>query len=318
MELQKALETFEDPDVEGALTPLDELLPMLRQRHANAMAFFDGVDLGKTEQIVERFESAHERDLFEYAFRMFSSALDSVLPGKEAEPYLPDFKSMSRARQIIRTCYEEYSTRQYAKKIQQLIDDHIRSLGVSGVMPPTGVTYENFLAFVKKNFPQSECAQAALIKNKAINVIQELMPNNPAYYEKLYERLQRIIREEEKRRQNNANYFTNPKKYEEIYNEALGEEKRAADVFGNYDATPFEFSLYSRLSQTVDPEKAIDLAKEIFARIKPLTSMVDYKKNPSIEKDIRKIVYETLKADMDGEQIKDVTEETSMLVMNRL
>ena len=317
-ELQKALETFENQDVKGVLTPLDELLPILRQRHADAMAFFDGVDMGRTEQIIERFESAHMRDSFEYAFKVFSSALDSVLPGKEAEPYMSDFKSMSRARQVIRTFYEEYSTRQYAKKIQQLIDEHIRSDGIIVVMPPTGVTYENFLAFVKENVPQNKCAQAALIKNMAIQVIEELMPNNPAYYEKLYERLQRIIQDEEKRRQNNANYFTNPEEYEEIYNEALDEEKRAVDVFEGYEATPFEFSLYSRLNQTRDKKRSIDLAKEIFARIKPLTNMVDYKKNSSVEKDIRKIVYETLKADMNGEQIKDITEETIMLVINRL
>ena len=318
-ELQKALETFENQDVDGALTPLDELLPILRKRHAEAMAFFDGVDPGRTEQIIEHFESAHVRDSFEYAFKMFSNALDSVLPGKEAEPYMSDFKSMSRARQIIRTCYEiENSTRQYAKKIQQLIDEHIRSHGTGLVMPPIGITYENFLAFVKKTVPQSKCAQAALIKNKAIQVIDELMPNNPAYYEKLYERLQRIIREEEKRRQNNANYFTNPEEYEEIYNEALDEEKRIADVFMDYEATPFEFSLYSRLSQIIDPKRSIDVAKGIFASIKPLTNMVDYKKNPDVEKNIRKIVYETLKSDMNSGQIMDITEETIMLVMNRL
>ena len=120
---------------------------------------------------------------------------------------MADFKSMSRARQIIRTYYEgsEHGTRQYAKKIQQLIDDHIRSLGVSELVSPMEITHENFLAFVKKNFPQSKRAQAAIIKNKAIKVIEELMPNNPAYYERLYERLQRIIQDEEKRRLKNAN-----------------------------------------------------------------------------------------------------------------
>ena len=81
------------------------------------MAFFEGTDMSKTEQIIEHFEPAHRRDSFEYAFKMFSSVLDSVLPGKEADPYMADFKSMSRARQIIRTHYEEAGhTRQYAKR----------------------------------------------------------------------------------------------------------------------------------------------------------------------------------------------------------
>ena len=319
-ELQKALETFEDQDIQGALAPLDELLPLLHQRHADAIAFFEGVDVGKTEQIIEHFESAHRRDSFEYAFKMFSSALDFVLPGKEADPYMADFKSMSRARQIIRTYYEGtgHSTRQYAKKIQQLIDDHIRSLGVSELINPMEVTYENFLVFVKKSVPQSKRAQAALIKNKAIRVIEELMPNNPAYYEKLYERLQRIIQDEEERRQNNANYFTNPEAFEEIYSEALSEEEERKKVFVDYEATQFEFSLYSRLNQARDRKSSIDLTKKIFARIKPLTNIVDYKTNSSVEKEIRKIVYETLKSDMKYKQILDITGETIMLVRNRL
>ena len=319
-ELQKALETFEDQDIMGALTPLDELLPILRQRHADAMAFFESVDMGKTEQIIEHFESAHRRDSFEYAFRMFSSALDSVLPGKEADPYMADFKSMSRARQIIRTYYEGTgrSTRQYAKKIQQLIDDHIRSLGVSELINTMEITHENFLALVKKRFPQSRRAQAALIRNKAIQVIEELMPNNPAYYERLYERLQRIIRNEEARRQINADYFTDPEAFEEIYSRTLAEEEERKKVFGDYEATQFEFSLYSRLSQTRDRKRSVDLTKEIFARIKPLTNIVDYKKNSSVEKEIRKIVYEALKSDMKYEQIPEIAAETIMLVRNRL
>ncbi len=42
------------------------------------------------------------------------------------------------------------STRPYARKIQELIDDHIRSLHISELIDPMEITYENFLAFVKK------------------------------------------------------------------------------------------------------------------------------------------------------------------------
>lgn len=320
MELQKALETFEDQDVSGALTPLDELLPILHHVHAEAMAFFVGVDLSKSEQIIEHFESAHKRDSFEYTFKNLSSALDSVLPGKEADPYMADFKSMSRARQIIRTYYggAGHNILQYAAKIQQLIDIHVRSLGVSELINPMEITRENFLVFVKKVAPQSRRAQAALIKNKAIQVIKELVPNNQIYYEKLYEKLQKIIRDEAERRQNNANYFTGPEVFEEIYKEVLAEEEEQKKVFGDYEATQFEFSLYSRLNQTKDRKKSIYLTKEIFAKIKPLASIVDYKKNSSVEKRIKQIVYETLKSDMEYEQILDIMEETIMLTRNRL
>ncbi|MEX2313007.1 MAG: type I restriction enzyme endonuclease domain-containing protein, partial [Nitrosopumilaceae archaeon] len=200
-ELGLALEMFEEQDIEGALEPLDALLVELKNRHANAMAFFTGIDKNSTDQIIEKFEPADIREEFEYAFKMLSKALDAVMPGKEADPYLEDFKFLSKARQIIRTYYEgvKPSTKPYAKKIQQLIDDHIRSLHISELIHPTDISYENFIAFVKKKV-KSQRAQAALVKNKAMQVIQEFASNNPVYYEKIRERLEKIIKEEEERR----------------------------------------------------------------------------------------------------------------------
>ncbi len=60
------------------------------------------------------------------------------------------------------------------------------------------------------------------------------------------------------------------------------------------------------------------LRKGDLLRIKPLTNIVDYKTNSRVEKEIRKIVYETLKSDMEYEQILGITGETIMLVRNRL
>ena len=318
-DLQKALDVFENHDTKGALTPIGVLIQILSQRHADLMSIFDGIDVKNHADIIVRFKSAHERDSFEHKFRMFSSALDSILPGREAEPYMNDFKTVSIIRQIVRTYYNDRtSTYQYSKKIQKIIDDHIRSLGISVLIDPMEITHENFLIFVKKKIPTNKYAQAALIKNRARQVIEELMPNNPAYYEKLYERLQRLIQNEKDRRQKNADYFTNPEDYEKIYQEALSEEQERKKIFGHYTATQFEFSLYGRLNQTCDKQISIDLAKDIFKNIKPLTNIVDYEKNSNVEKEIQRIAYESLKPYMDYESIKNITSEIMLLVRNGL
>ena len=53
-------------------------------------------------------------------------------------------------RQLIRTRYESgrYSFRVEGKKVQQLIDDHIRSLNISELMNPREITYDNFLGYL--------------------------------------------------------------------------------------------------------------------------------------------------------------------------
>lgn len=45
------------------------------------------------------------------------------------------------------------------------------------------VTYNNFFGYASKF--KSEKARTALIKNKARQIIRELAPTNPVYYEKL-------------------------------------------------------------------------------------------------------------------------------------
>jgi len=320
-ELQKALEMFEEQDLQGALEPIDEFVEELKLRHADAMAFFKDIDRNNTDQIIERFEPVNVRDEFEYAFKMFSKALDAVMPEKEADPYIEDFKFLGKARQIIRTYYEgvKPSTRPYAKKIQQLIDDHIRSLHVSELVNPLEITYENFLAFVKKRV-KSDRARTALIKNKAIQVIDELAPNNPAYYERLRERLERIIEEEIERRKKNADYFTNPQLYEKIYQEALNEEKERQKVFGDYEAAPIEFAIYGELNQVINKRnKSINLTKQLYAKLKPETEIIGWKTKTSTEKNMKAILYDTLSdSDFPEDKIDETTERIITLAKNRL
>ena len=102
--------------------------------------------------IIVKFEPVNVRDDFEYAFKMFSKALDAVLPNKEADPYISDFNYLSKKRYLIRNAYEGVgiSLRVEGKKVERLIDKHIRSLDIEDLIPEREITYENFLGFVTK------------------------------------------------------------------------------------------------------------------------------------------------------------------------
>ena len=302
-ELQKALEIFDSEDVEGALNPLDDVLHELRERHANTMAYFEGMDRKDYDAIIEKFEPEDLRQRFEYDFQMFSRALDAVMPGRDAKPYIEDFKFAGEARQLVRTRYDgvKPSMRPYAKKIQQLIDDHIRSLHIADLVDPIEISSENFLAFVQKNV-KSGRAKAALIKKRAISVINELAPNNPAFYEGLRERLQRLIDEEKERRKKNADYFTNPDAYAEIYKEALSEDAEQKKVFGDYEANQFEFAVYGELNKKKSRKDSIEITKRIYERIRPETELVGWESKVSVEKNMRAALYEVLNGEKFGEE----------------
>src|SRR5678809_181845 len=98
-------------------------------------------------------------------------------------------------RQLLRNFYGGFSMslKEDGKKVQQLIDDHIRSLQVSKLMDVREVTDETFLSEVAK-LTNNKKARTALIKNKASQIISEKSHLNPAYYEKMKERLDNLIR----------------------------------------------------------------------------------------------------------------------------
>jgi type I site-specific restriction-modification system R (restriction) subunit len=151
-DLQKALAIFEEEDIQGALEPAEKELEELKNRHREAMSFFNDIGKEDNSAIIEKFEPVNVRDDFEYAFKMFSKALDVVLPKKEAEAHIEDFKYLSRKRVMIRNSYEApgHNLRLDGKKVQQLMDDYVRSLKIEDIMDQRGVTYNNFLGYASK------------------------------------------------------------------------------------------------------------------------------------------------------------------------
>lgn len=291
-ELQKALAVFEEEDIKGALEPSNKEVDELRLRHLEVMSYFaDIADKNDDNAIMVKFEAAATRDKFEYDFKAFSSALDAILPEKEADPFIDDFKYAAKVRQTVRTYYEGAagtSLREYGKKVQQLIDDHIRATGISELLDQREITYHNFLSYVAKF--KSERARTALVKNKARQVIEEFSAYNPAYYEKLRERLEKLIQEEALRRKEMANLFD---LYKEVLEDALDEEQERKKLgFSN----PFQFAVYGELQPIIKEgeEAAKRITESIYAQIKSETELVGWKSRSSSDRLMSASIYDVL------------------------
>jgi hypothetical protein len=70
-------------------------------------------------------------------------------------------------------------------------------------------------------------ARTALVKNKARQIITEKTHLNPAYYEKMKERFENLIRKEKEERKEDADYFNS---YKKILEELLEQEKERAKL----------------------------------------------------------------------------------------
>ena len=236
------------------------------------------------------------RDGIDYAFKMFTKALDAVLPAKEAEPYVNDFKFLGEKRFLIRNEYDAVSTslRVEGKKVQELIDKYLRSTTIYKLVKEKEITDENFLKYVLSRY-KTEKARTALVKNKARQVIGEYASHNPIFFEKLRERLEKIIQEEERRRRIEAQDFDEKPyfdKIKEIYEQALSEEKELKKLGFS---SKFEFAVYQELLQ-VEKDKKIssNITKDIFKQIQNETRIVDWKNKTSSTKNMNIAIYDIL------------------------
>lgn len=290
-ELQKALALFDEEDIKGALEPSEKELDDLKLRHAETMAFFNDLpNKNDDSAIIEKFEPVNIRDDFEYAFKMFSKSLDALLPKKETKPFIQDFKYASKVRQMIRTYYEnsQYNLRVEGKKVQQLIEDHIRSLNISELLEPREITNENFLSYAIKF--KSEKARTALVKNKARQIISEVSKFNPIYAEKLRERLEKIIKEEEDRRKDSATYFN---EIVDVINDGINLDKERNKIGLS---NQFEFAVYGELLNIYDNdrESSKDITKKISEKIVGETRNVEWKEKKTSMKNMSIAIYDIL------------------------
>ena len=109
------------------------------------------------------------------------------------------------------------------------------------------------------------------------------------YYEKLRERLEKIIQEEQQRRKESASYFD---KYKEILEDALN-EKEEREKLGF--TTKFEFAAFGELSEA-NPDKNTNIAtaKKVYQQVKPESELIGWKTRTSSDKKISVAIYDTL------------------------
>src|SRR5437867_1294339 len=257
------------------------------------MSFFSDINKDNFDEIILKFEPINIREDFEYAFKMFSKAMDSVLPRREAYQYKDDFTFLAKTRQRLKNIYGGVglSLKIEGNKVQQLINDIIRSCKISTLIEQREVTDETFLSDVLKE-TKNKKARTALVKNKVRQIIEEKAHLNPVYYEKMKERLEAIIREERQERREDADYFNS---YEKILKDLYGqEEERKKLGFTN----SYEFAVYETLfNETNDGNFSKDITKKIFEGIKDeITNIPDWQNKITSQKKLESTIYDILNA----------------------
>jgi type I restriction enzyme R subunit len=257
-ELKTALESFDWADVEQAMIPLPaDPAPIIGAAADRAESHFRGLKLSDRWACVLRFAAdattegefkadAYER--FEQDYRELAKLMDQFLPDPQALPYLPRLKRLTEIRAYVRAQFlrenEGADWTAIGAKVKQLVDTRI-SAEVRALMTPISILDRDFDEKIA-GLPHDE-ARASLMEHAIRAQIKERLGENPAFYERLSETLQRIIQELHDRVIDAAEACRRMT--------ALRGELRREDAIAEAQGlTPVSFAVYGLLAEDRDSE----------------------------------------------------------------
>lgn len=196
--LTEALAAYSQEDLEGALQSLKDEIPKLRDRCQRTVDIFTSrsVDIDDEEGCIQLLKDERLRAEFTVKLKQFLSSLDVVLPRPEALPFVTTAKKLAMIYARARNRYREglpVLAKSIGVKVRDLIDQHVVSLGVDPKIAPISITDATFEAHLAQQ--KSPRAAASEMEHAARHHIKKHMAEDPVHFQKLSERLEKILEE---------------------------------------------------------------------------------------------------------------------------
>ena len=204
--LEAALQIFDLPEVMDAMRELDgDPTAALEAAVVAAEAHFKGHDLDNVWDCIAVFtadastEGNFKADLYERFnadYREFSRLMDRAIPNPKALLYVDRLARLTKIRAYARAHFLQEDARlnwtDISAKIKKLIDERIDA-NVRELMQPVSVLDQDFDQKIA-TLPHDE-ARASVMEHTIRAYINEKLADNPVFYGKLSEQLERIIQD---------------------------------------------------------------------------------------------------------------------------
>lgn len=311
-DLEAALETFNWSDVQDSMQELEgDPGPAIEAAAVQAESHFKGRDLNNVWDCVALFapdvstEGAIKADLFERFnadYRQFSGLMDRYLPDPGAEPYVGRLARLTEIRAYVRAQFlredADLDWTDIGAKVKGLIDRRIDAK-VRSLMQPLSILDQDFEAKIA-GLPHDE-ARASLMEHSVRAQINERLAENPAFYEKLSEQLDRIIRELRERLIDAAEAC---RRLAKLRREVQSE----ADIAAQHGLSPVSFAVYELLIppreaareapasyRTGLDEEIARVARRVDGAIRRHTEVIDWQSNLEVQREMRRDIKRELR-----------------------
>jgi type I restriction enzyme R subunit len=311
MDIYSALPDFEKEELAGTVTEVASEIASLPQKHSELWDVFKTIRTSKDKEKFEKALADEElRSRFYEKLNAFHRTLSIALstlqflrdtPEEKINRYKEDVAFFLKLRVSVKQRYaEQIDFSEYEKKVQKLIDTHVRSEGIQQVTPPVNI-FERDAFQAELDKLESPASKADTIAHRTQKTITEKMDEDPVFYRRFGKLLQDVIDDYRAQRISEAEYLS---KATAIMKDVLGrtgdslptilQDRDVAKAF--YGVVNDVFSGFELREEPLayrTSESAADIAVQIDQAVQAKL-VVDWRNNPDVQNDMRNVIDDLL------------------------
>lgn len=295
--LTEALKIFSgDLETQDVMTDIENEKTILENRHSKMVAFFNNIKIDRfkdrakfVDECVLFLEPEDLRDKYIDLVKLFNKSMDIVLPDSFATKFEYDLKLYNDIKlEAVNTHTPEkmFITREETKKIQMIIDEHLRATGVHYLLHEA-IDITDPEAFRRELENKSGKTKELTIANRIKHTIAANKKENPDFYKDIAKRLEELIKAKEEDRITQAQLLIEFDKLQEEIRNSKEEWKRLGLT------SKEQFPIFKTLEKVVPNPKEFTIA--VFEKIGMYLQKSDWKDHDDIKKEIRKNIKSLLR-----------------------
>ena len=243
-----ALSGFDEEDIEGTFTPVDEEVAKLKERHTNVWAVFNGVaNTQDLEQMQQWLRPEDVRQDFYDTLNQFAKTLQIAVGSakfhEDTDPklvarYVEDLKYFRNLRAAVKQRYNEaVDYKEYEDQIRNMVDKYIGADEVKQIIKPVNIFQVNNLTEELDGI-EGDAAKADFIASRVKKTCTEKMEEDPILWQKLSEVIDEAIKAYLDKRMTEEEYL---QKMLEAWREAQeqGASRLPSELQGHPDAKAY-------------------------------------------------------------------------------
>ena len=295
--LTEALKIFSgDLEAQDVMTDIENEKTTLENRHSKMVAFFNDIKIDRfkdrakfVDECVLYLEPEDLRDKYIDLVKLFNKSMDIVLPDSFATKFEYDLKLYNDIKlEAVNTHTPEkmFITREETKKIQMIIDEHLRATGVHYLLHEA-IDITDPEKFAQELSKKTGRGRDLTIINRIKHTIQANKKENPDFYKDIAKRLEELIKAKEEDRITQAQLLIEFDKLQEEIRNSKEEWKRLGL------ASKEQFPIFKTLEKVVPNPKEFTIA--VFDKVGMYLEKSDWKDHDDIKKEIRKNIKSLLR-----------------------